>query len=69
MSPTDPSAFDPAALSTGADPYAMLAAVRHAAPAFRAAGGYLVVTGYAAVDALLRDRRFRSGPIGLRYRQ
>jgi cytochrome P450 len=62
------SEFDPAALSSSPDPYAMLAAVRHAGPAFLAAGGYLVVTGYAAADALLRDRRFRSGPIGLRYR-
>ena len=67
--PTDPTSFDPSQLAEMDDPHAAFAALRRAGPALLTTSGLCVVTGYDLADEILRDRRFRSGPIAERFRQ
>src|SRR5712692_3382764 len=67
--PTDPASFDPSQLAELDDPYPVFDVLRSAGPALLTSSGLCVVTGYDAADEVLRDRRFRSGPIAERFRQ
>jgi cytochrome P450 len=64
----DASAFDPASLTGEADPYPLMKAVREHGPVVATRSGFTCVTGYAEADSALHDRRFASGPIGMRFR-
>ncbi len=63
--------LDPAELEARPeDPFSHLAAARAASgPVHQATNGMWCVLGRAEADAVLRDRRFVSGPIGALYRQ
>lgn len=67
--PTNPASFDPSQLAELDDPYPVFDALRSAGPALLTSSGLCVVTGYDAADEVLRDRRFRSGPIAERFRR
>lgn len=65
----DPAKFEPAQLAALDDPYPLFRSLGAAGPSLRTASGIHCVIGYAAADAVLRDERFRSGPIAQRFRQ
>jgi cytochrome P450 len=65
----NPASFHPSQLAGTNDPYQLFDVLRSAGPLVVTADGLRVVTGYAAADGLLRDKRFRSGPIADRFRQ
>jgi cytochrome P450 len=65
----DPTSFDPSQLAGLADPYPVFDALRSAGSALLTKSGLRVITGYETADEILRDRRFRSGPIAERFRQ
>src|SRR6266478_399981 len=67
--PTNPASFDPSQLAEMDDPYPLFDVLRSAGPSLITASGLHVVTGYAAADATLRDKRFRTGPIAERFHQ
>ena len=67
--PTNPASFDPSQIAELDDPYPVFDALRSAGPSLITASGLRVVTGYAAADTVLRDKRFRTGPIAQRFRQ
>ena len=65
----DPTAFEPAQLAALDDPYPVFRALHSAGAAIRTASGLWCVIGYEVADAVLRDARFRSGPLAERFRQ
>ena len=67
--PANPASFDPSQITELDDPYPVFDALRSAGPSVLTSSGFRVVTGYAAADKTLRDRRFRTGPIAARFRQ
>ena len=67
--PTNPASFDPSQIAELDDPYLVFDALRSAGPSLITSSGLRVVTGYAAADQTLRDKRFRTGPIAERFRQ
>lgn len=66
--PQHPAGFDPAHLAEAADPYPIFDALRAAGPSLQTESGFRVVTGYDAANELLRDKRFKSGPIAMAFR-
>jgi len=67
--PANPASFDPSQITELDDPYPVFDALRSAGPSLKTSSGLHVVTGYAAADETLRDKRFRTGPIAERFRQ
>src|SRR6266513_4734709 len=67
--PTNPASFDPSQLAEMDDPYPVFDALRSSGPSLITSSGLRVVTGYLAADETLRDKRFRTGPIAVRFRQ
>ena len=65
----DPATFDPAQIAALEDPYPVFRALHMAGASLQTASGIHCVIGYAAADEVLRDPRFRSGPIAERFRQ
>ncbi|MBI2169928.1 MAG: cytochrome P450 [Actinobacteria bacterium] len=61
--------LDPTQLAEVSDPYPLYAAQRAEAPVARAPSGFWCVTGYDEAEAVLRDSRSTTGPIGARYRE
>ncbi len=59
--------FEPTDLAQCADPYALLAEVRRAAPVARMRSGMWAITGYGAAMEAFRHPACASGPIALRY--
>lgn len=59
--------FDPGSLATADDPHALLDDLRSEATVAEVAGGFVAVTGHAAVHDALRHPSCRSGPIGQLY--
>jgi cytochrome P450 len=68
FNPTDPASFDPGHLSEISDPYPVFDALRAAGPSVQTESGFRVVTGFDAVNEVLRDKRFKSGPIAMAFR-
>ena len=67
--PTNPASFEPSQLAELDDPYPVFDALRNAGPSLITSSGLRVVTGYDAADRVMRDKRFRTGPIGERFRR
>ena len=67
--PADPAAFEPSQLAELDNPYPVFRALHTAGPSLQTASGIHCVVGYAAADSILRDARFRSGPLAERFRQ
>ena len=67
--PASPASFEMSQLAELDDSYPVFDALRSAGPSLLTSSGFRVVTGYAAADEMLRDKRFRSGPIAERFRQ
>lgn len=65
--PDAPETFAPAHLAETPDPYAIFEALHRAGPTLASDAGFRLVHGYEAVQAMLRDRRFKSGPIARRF--
>lgn len=61
-------AFEPAEIGGVDDPYPAMHRLRAAAPVHRTASGLVCVSTYALVNGVLRDDRFRSGPLAELYR-
>jgi cytochrome P450 len=67
--PTNPASFEPSQLADLDDPYPVFRALHAAGPSLQTASGIHCVFGYAAADAILREPKFRTGPIAQRFRQ
>ena len=67
--PTNPASFEPSQLAELDDPYPVFRVLHAAGPSLRTASGIHCVFGYAAANAILREPKFRTGPIAERFRQ
>jgi len=67
--PFDPATFDPAQIAALDDPYPLFSALHSAGESLPTASGIHCVVGYAAADEVLREPKFRSGPITERFRR
>lgn len=67
--PYDPAKFDPAQIAALDDPYPVFRALHTAGASLDTPSGIHCVIGYATADEVLRDPRFRSGPITERFRR
>ena len=67
--PDNRAAFEPSQLAELDDPYPLFRALHSVGPSLKTMSGIHCVVGYAAADTVLRDSRFRSGPLAERFRQ
>ncbi len=67
--PAHPEDFDPLQLTRIADPYPIFAALHRTGASIQTSMGMRVVVGHDAAEKVLRDKRFASGPIAMRFRQ